>query len=127
MTRPSRIEDRQTFTIEHGRLVHTVTTRDGRTYSHRCSLESYKAVAHFIDENVAQGVTTGMLWEAVPDIPCTQASVAVAFMKERGCLAARYRRLFPTSHFFFEDAMLEFHALEYGEPIIDQGFADESP
>jgi hypothetical protein len=54
-----------------------------------------------------------MLWDALPDVPCTQASVALAFMKERGCLAVRYRRLFPTSDAFFADAMLEWHALEH--------------
>jgi hypothetical protein len=113
MTRRPSINERQTFTVELGHLVRTVTRRDGGTYSHRCSLKSYKAVAHFIDENGAAGVTTGMLWEAVPDVPCTQASVAVAYMKERGCLEARYRRLFPTSAFFVEDALLEYHALEH--------------
>jgi len=114
MTRRPSIDERQAFTVELGHLVRAVTKRDGGTYSHRCSLESYKAVAHFIDENGAAGVTTGMLWEAVPDVPCTQASVAVAFMKERGCLEARHRRLFPTSEFFVEDALLEYHALEHG-------------
>jgi len=113
MTRRPSIHERQAFNVELGHLVRTVTRRDGGTYSHRCSLESYKAVAHFIDENGAAGVTTGMLWEAVPDVPCTQASVAVAFMKERGCLEARYRRLFPTSAVFVEDALLEYHALEH--------------
>jgi hypothetical protein len=35
-------------------------------------------------------------------------------MKERGCLEVRRGRLFfPTSSFFYEDAMLEFHALEH--------------
>lgn len=119
MTRKSNVEDRQTFAIELGHLVRTVETRDGRTYSHRCSLESYKAVAHFIEENGAAGVTTGMLWEAMPDVPCTQASVAVAFMKERGCLDARHRRLFPTSAFFVEDALLEYHALEHKATASD--------
>jgi hypothetical protein len=40
-------------------------------------------------------------------------------MKERGCLAVRRRRFYPTSRFFFEDAMAELHALEPAgaEPI----------
>lgn len=113
MTRRSPVDERQTFTIERGHLVRTVAKPDGRTYSHRCSLASYKAIAHFIEEHAGQGVTTGMLWEAVPDVPCTQASVAVAFLKERGCLEVRQRRMFPTSRFFFEDAMTEYHALEH--------------
>jgi len=113
MTRRPSIHERQAFTVELSHLVCTVTRRDGGTYSHRCSLESYKAVAHCIEENATAGVTTGMLWEAAPNVPCTQTSVAVAFMKERGCLDARHRRLFPTSRFFFEDAMIEYHALEH--------------
>lgn len=113
MTRTQPVDERQSFTIELGHLVRTVAKRDGSTYSHRCSLESYKAVAHFIEENAGQGATTGSLWEAVPDVPCTQVSVAVAFMKERGCLTVRHRRMFPTSRFFFEDAMTEYHALEH--------------
>jgi len=114
MTRRPSIDERQSFAVELGHLVRTVTKRDGGTYSHRCSLESYKAVAHAIEENATAGVTTGMLWEAVPDVPCTQTSVAVAFMKERGCLEARHRRLFPTTDFFVEDALIEYHALEHG-------------
>jgi len=127
MTRRPSIDERQAFTVEVGHLVRTVTRRDGGTYSHCCSLPSYKAVAHFIDENGADGVTTGMLWEAVPDVPCTQASVAVAFMKERGCLDARHRRLFPTSDYFGEDALLEYHALEHeataGDDVASQAQA----
>jgi hypothetical protein len=113
MTRTQPVDERQSFTVELGHLVRTVAKRDGSTYSHRCSQESYKAVAHFIEENAGQGVTTGVLWEAAPDVPCTQVSVAVAFMKERGCLVVRHRRMFPTSRFFYEDAMTEYHALEH--------------
>jgi hypothetical protein len=113
MTRTQPVDERQSFTVELGHLVRTVAKADGSTYSHRCSIASYKAIAHFIEENAGQGVTTGSLWEAVPDVPCTQASVAVAYMKERGCLTVRQRRMFPTSRFFFEDAMIEYYALEH--------------
>ncbi len=113
MTRRVSVDERQTFTVELGHLVRTVVRRDGGAYSHRCSPASYQAIAHFIEENAGQGVTTGVLWEAVPDVPCTQASVAVAFMKERGCLVVRHRRMFPTSRFFYEDAMTEYHSLEH--------------
>ena len=113
MTRGQPVDERQAFTVDQGHLVRTVTRRAGGNYSHRCSLESYKAVAHFIEENASAGVTTGMLWEAVPEVPCTQASVAVAFLKERG---VRGRPLPPPvpdlGLLFFEDAMVEFYALE---------------
>jgi hypothetical protein len=125
MTRRSKVDERQSFAVEQGHLVRTVETRDGRAYSHRCSLESYKAVAHFIEEQAARGVTTSLMWEAVPDVPCTQASVAVAFLKERGCVIVRHRRFFPTSGFLFEDTMIEFHALEH-EPTAPDDLANEA-
>ncbi len=112
MTCRRPVENRQTFTVEQGRLVRTVRRQHGGIYSHRCSLESYKAVAHLIEDCGGEGVTTDMLWEQLPDVPCTQTSVAVAFMKERGCLVVRHRRIFPTSDFFSEDALIEYHALE---------------
>lgn len=107
------VNERQTFRVELGHPLRRVTKNDGKRYYHRCSLESYTAVAHCVEEHADQGVTTPLLWDALPDVPCTQASVALAFMKERGCQEARYRRLFPMSHVFFEDAMLEWHALEH--------------
>lgn len=113
MTRAQPVDERQSFTVELGHLIRTVAKPDGSTYSHRCSIASYKAVAHFIEEHAGQGVTTGAIWEAAPDVPCTQVSVAVAFMKERGCLTVRHRRMFPASRFFYEDAMMEYHALEH--------------
>ena len=115
MVRRPSIDQRSAFTVELGHLVRTVTKPDGGTYSHRCSLDTYTEVAHFIEEHAAEGVTTTMLWEQLPDVPCTQASVALAFMKERGCLDVCHRRLFPSSDIFFEDAMLEFHALVHEE------------
>ena len=116
MTHRQPVDQRQSFAFELGHLVRAVRRRDGDTYCHRCSLESYRAVAHFIEENAGQGVTTNMLWEAVPDVPCTQTSVAVASMKERSCLSVRQRRMFPTSDFFFEDAMIELHAMQHKGP-----------
>ena len=49
------------FTVEHSRLVRTVTLADGRSYCHRCELEAYRAVAWFVSEHAAEGVTTNML------------------------------------------------------------------
>jgi hypothetical protein len=109
MTRRPAIHERQVFSVELAHLVRTVVTRNGQTYHHRCSLASYDEVIRHIEEHA--GVTTPMLWEALPDVPCTQASVAVAFLKERGCLIMRNRHLFPSSSFFYEDALTEFHAL----------------
>ncbi len=112
MRRRTPVDDRQEFTVERGWLVRTVRTTKGGTYQHRCSLDAFKAVCWFIEERAGDGVTSDMLWQNLPDVPCSQAAVAVAFLKERGCLAVEHRRCLPTSDVFFEDAMVEFHAIE---------------
>ena len=106
------IDHRQTFALEDGWLVRTVVKPDGSSYQHRCSLDSFRAVAHYIDEHATDGVTTNRLWDGLPDIPCTQAAIALAFLKERGCVAIRHRRCYPASNFLIEDALTEFHALD---------------
>ena len=106
------IYERQSFAVEDGHLVRTVVRKDGSTYQHRCSMDAYKEVVHYLDEHAEAGVTTNELWDGLPDVPCTQASVALAFLKERGCVEVRWRRCYPASGILFEDAMIEFHALE---------------
>ena len=44
------IDYRQTFALEDGWLVRTVVKPDGSSDQHRCSLASYRDVAHFTDE-----------------------------------------------------------------------------
>jgi len=105
------VDDRQEFIVQRGRLVRTVHTTRGGTYRHRCSLDAFQAVCRFIEEHAAEGVTCEMIWHGVPEVPCTPAAVAVAFLKERGCLVVEHRRCYPTSQVFFEDALVEFHAL----------------
>jgi hypothetical protein len=97
MTRKPSIDERQTFAVELGHLVRMVSKRDGGTYSYRCSSESYKAVAHFIEENASAGVTSGMLWQAVPDVHCTQALVGDVAVRERLAkgLTGRWHRQSP--------------------------------
>lgn len=106
------IDERQSFVIVDGHLVRAVTTHAGGTYHHRCSLASYTEVAYLIEEHRATGITTGQIWEGLAIVPATQASVAVAFMKERSCLEVRHRKMHPASVAFVEDALLEYHALE---------------
>jgi hypothetical protein len=104
--------NRQAFSLEHGWLVRTVTRPDGSSYQQRCSLASYRAVADHIDEHATAGVTTNGLWDGLPEVPCTQAAIALAFLKERGCVTVRHRRCYPASKFLVEDALIEFHALD---------------
>ena len=106
------IDHRQTFALEDGWLVRTVVKPDDTSYQHRCSLDSYRAVAHYIDEHTTDGVTTNGLWDGLPDVPCTQAAIALAFLKERDCVTVRRRRCYPASNFMVEDALLQFYALD---------------
>jgi len=106
------IDHRQTFGLEDDWLIRTVVKPDCSSYQHRCSLDSYQAVAHYIDEYATDGVTTNGLWDGLPDVPCTQAAIALAFLKERGCVTVRHRRCYPASSSLIEDALLEFHALD---------------
>jgi len=112
MTRRRSAEDRQTFTACDGFLVRTACRQDGSSYQHRCSLDAYTAVAGYLEEHAAEGVTTNALWDGLPKVPCTQAAIALAFLKERGCVVVRRRRCYPASDFLLEDALIEFYALE---------------
>ena|SRR6186997_3132743 len=102
----------KTFEMTRGRLVQSVAPRRGQPYVHRCDLDVFKDVAWAIEANGMNGVTTGELWDAMPDHPRTQISVALDFLKERGCVMTEGRRSFPASSTLFEDAMIEWHALE---------------
>jgi hypothetical protein len=113
MTMPRRAERQCEFRIERDVLVRAAILSDGRSYQHRCTLESFADVARFIEEHRAEGVTTTDLWEQLDDTPCTQATVALEFLKDRGCVDVERRRCFPTSNCFFEDALCVWHALAF--------------
>jgi hypothetical protein len=110
MPRPKRDE---IFTVHRGRLVRQVERSDGRGYMQHCSLDALKEVAWLVEERGETGVTTNELWEGLPDLPCTQISIALAFMKERGCVQTEGRRSYAASKALFEDVMIEFHALAH--------------
>ena len=95
------------FDVVDNVLTRQVVFPDGNSYTHRCTLETFKDVAHAIEERAEEGVTCDGLAEAL-DLPHTQVNVALEFMKERGCVEVRRRRTYPASNFLFEDAMIEF-------------------
>ena len=100
------------FEVARGKLVRHVTFKeDSRSYIHRAALAVLKEVAWYVEEHSQDGVTTNELWEVLPNLPATQISVALEFLKERGCLETRCRRNFPVTTTLFEDAMVEYHAL----------------
>jgi hypothetical protein len=102
------------FEVQRGRLVRHVRRADGRAYTHRCTLEALQEVAWFIEAHATDGVTTNELWRALADVPATQATVALEFVKDRGLLATELRRNYPASSCLFEEAMVAYHALAGG-------------
>lgn len=108
---PERIE---TFTVADDHLVRTVVPQRGKPYEHRCPRTSYEAIAYAAELFSLHTGDPGFTLEelaAAAKTPSTQAAVALAFMKERGCLVTRYRRNYAASRCLYEDAMIEYHAL----------------
>ena len=68
------IDHRQTIALEDVWLVRTVVKPDGSSYQHRRSLESFRAVALFIDEHATDGGTTNGLWDSLPDVTLAMAA-----------------------------------------------------
>ena len=118
-TRP-RVE---TFEVIDDHLVRKVVPRRGEAYEHRCPLDAYRELAWAAIDLAADGFTVETLADQVRNRPreerddrepwasYTNAAVAIAFWKERGLLDIRRRRNYVDDGYFFEDAMIEFHAL----------------
>ena len=100
----------ETFIVDRDHLVRSVVPVRGKPYEHRCPQASYESVAHAADE-MSSGITLERL-RAATNLPFTAIAVALAFMKERGCVVLeRGRTNRAASKFLFEDAMIEYHAL----------------
>ncbi len=98
---------------DHLEMVVTFPDRADADYTHRCTRDTFREVAFTIEENAADGVTLEDLVITM-DAPYTQVNVALAFMKERGCVEVRRRRSYPASGQLYEDAMIEFMFLADG-------------
>ncbi len=98
-----------TFNVVDDHLEMKVVFPDNpsRDYVHRCTRDIFREVAFTIEEKAAGGTTLEELVAAM-DAPFTQVNVALAFMKERGCVEVRRRRTYPASDMVYEDAMIEF-------------------
>ncbi len=103
-----------TFDVVDDHLEMKVTFPDapdargrGRDYLHRCTRDIFREVAFTIEEHAAGGMTLEDLVAAM-DAPYTQVNLALAFIKERGCIEVRRRRSYPASGQLYEDAMIEF-------------------
>jgi hypothetical protein len=98
-----------TFRVLDDQLEMLVTFlhQPDRNYTHRCTRDVFREVTYAIEERAAGGTTLDEIVETI-DAPYTQVNVALAFMKERGCVEIRRRRTFPASDIVYEDAMIEF-------------------
>lgn len=112
-------ERTEEFIVADDHLVRSVIPARGEPYEHRCPRASYEEIARAIELFSRQTGDPGFTLEelaAAAGSPCTQTAVALAFMKERGCVVTRYRRNFAASRCAFEDAMIEYHALREKGP-----------
>jgi len=105
--------DRSTFRIDRAVfLVRAVTPRRGKPYEHRCSLEVYEQVAHWIDER-GEHPFTGEEIVAAEDAPHSQVFTALAFLHERSIIERQGKMTIavnPGGGVHLE-AMTEWHAL----------------
>ncbi|MCK4873627.1 MAG: hypothetical protein KAS72_12970 [Phycisphaerales bacterium] len=99
-----------TFTVAADHLVRNVVPARGKPYEHRCTRDSFREVL-WAGEDLACGGFTLEELAAHTKLPSTQVAVALAFLKERGCIETRYRRNYPADRAFYEDGMIEFWAL----------------
>lgn len=100
----------ETFSVDKRQLVRHVVPKRGKPYEHRCSEASLIEVAHRIDEfDGAPFVLTDL--NRSDSLPWTQVAVAVAFLKERGCIrpVRRWKHVSACGDLFLH-AMTEFNA-----------------
>ncbi|MBX3356499.1 MAG: hypothetical protein KF724_12455 [Phycisphaeraceae bacterium] len=106
----------ETFSIPFEMLVRRVVPKRGTPYEHTCTKQVYDDVAFAIEE-LGAGTFTGEEIRAAIGAPFTQVMVAMAFLKERGCIEPVHgRRHRAASDFVYEDALIEWHALREGSP-----------
>lgn len=109
------LERTESFTVDRaGYLVRTIVPRSpSKPYEHRCSLAAYQRVANEIDA-LGEAGFTGEQIVASTGLPFTQVAVAIAFLRERGCIVTDHKRNYaPHGQVggVHADAMLEYHAL----------------
>jgi len=101
----------ESFTIVDGVLIQHVVPARGTPYDHTCDQDVFESVAHAIDERSGGSFTYEEVRAAV-GAPFTQVAVAIAFLKERGCIVDSIRkRSVGATNDVHCDAMIEWHAL----------------
>ena len=106
----------ESFRVEGGALIRSVIPKRGAPYEHACTERVYKDAAYAVEQFGARAFT-GEEVRAAIDAPFSQVAVAMAFLKERGCIVpARGRRHVAATDYTYEDALIEYHALKDGSP-----------
>ncbi|GIK15669.1 MAG: hypothetical protein BroJett003_24200 [Planctomycetota bacterium] len=112
---PTTRERSETFEVLDGHLIRKVLPARGQPYEHRCPRAAFEQIAHAAEELGGSGFTLEDLvaYErgAGRDVTFTNVAVALAFLRERSILDARYRRNYAVTRSVHLDAMTEFHAL----------------
>lgn len=99
------------FNVMEDVLTRSVTPARGTPYQHTCDKDVFESVAHAIDELNGASFTYEEIRQSV-QAPFTQVAVAVAFLRERGCIVpAQRRRSVAATNDVYLDAMIEWHAL----------------
>lgn len=115
----------ETFIVDatSGALLRRVVPRRGVPYEHACTKEVLEDVAGAIDCLEHTGFTVETIVATIGGgipartPPWTQVAVAVAFLKERGCIVPdRQRRHVAAGGDVYLDAMTEYHALREKGP-----------
>lgn len=103
----------ETFAIAEKILTrHVIPAEDrGKPYAHTCDLDVFENVAHTIDKLNGASFTFEVI-RAATNAPFTQVAVAIAFLKERGCVVPTQRRHHAAAtECVHLDALVEWHAL----------------
>jgi len=106
MKRPTNIPD-ETFTFRDGLLLRRVIPKRGKPYEHMCTLDTFRSVLWAGEDMADVGFTIEEIAEA-EDLPHTQVAVAIAFLREYGCIERRRRRNYSANGLLYEDGMIEF-------------------
>src|SRR5687768_2660863 len=106
---------RRTRTVSYsvtddGSLRRTIQLSDGKAYTHHCTRAVYEAIAYAMEDGQGH---TGQALSRLLNEPFTQVDVAFQFLKDRGVIETRHkRRSLAASKCVYEDAMIEYHALQ---------------
>ena len=117
----------ETFIVDgpSGVLLRRVVPKRGTPYEHACTKQVYDDVAYAIEqlgnasftmEKVRAKAAGGGDEANMP--PWSQVAVAVAFLKERGCIVpTRGRKHVAATDDIYLDAMIEYHTLREKEAV----------